>query len=78
MQRKAAGGLGRWRAGVIKVDWKSLAYLVQHQESWKRDMIALYKYILEVSAKEEEELFKLKDNADTKVSRHNKLGLHKS
>jgi len=41
-------------------------------------MIALYKYILEVSAKEEEELFKLKDNADTKVSRHNKLGLYKS
>lgn len=32
-------------------------------------MIALYKYILEVNAKEEEELFKLKDNADTKANR---------
>lgn len=31
-------------------------------------MIALYKYILEVNAKEEEELFQLKDNADTKAN----------
>lgn len=35
-------------------------------------MIALYKYILEVSAKEEEELFQLKDNADTKANGHHK------
>lgn len=41
-------------------------------------MIALYKYILEVNAKEEEELFKLKDNTDTKASGHNGLVLHKS
>lgn len=41
-------------------------------------MIALYKYILEVNAKEEEELFQLKDNADTKANGHHKPGMQKS
>lgn len=40
-------------------------------------MIALYKYILEVNAKEEEELFQLKDNADTKANGHHKPGTQK-
>ena len=40
-------------------------------------MIALYKYILEVNAKEEEELFQLKDNADTKANGHHKCGMQK-
>lgn len=40
-------------------------------------MIALYKYILEVNAKEEEELFQLKDNADTKANGHHKRGTQK-
>lgn len=40
-------------------------------------MIALYKYILEVNAKEEEELFQLKDNADTKANGHHKRGMQK-
>lgn len=40
-------------------------------------MIALYKYILEVNAKEEEELFQLKDNADTKANGHHKPGMQK-
>lgn len=40
-------------------------------------MIALYKYILEVKAKEEEELFQLKDNADTKANGHQKPSMQK-
>lgn len=40
-------------------------------------MIALYKYTLEVNAKEEEELFQLKDNADTKATGHHKPGMPK-
>lgn len=40
-------------------------------------MIALYKYILEVNAKKEEELFQLKDNADTKANGHHKPGMQK-